>query len=274
MIRPIFFLSDFGLADTYVGIVKAAIMRIAPDARIVDLTHEIPPQDVRTGAFALMTATPYLPDDAVVLSVVDPGVGTDRRPIAVQAGGRTFVGPDNGLLSWAIGHEYAAVVLDRSEFWLPKVSTTFHGRDIFGPVAAHLARGRQLDEVGSPTSPVVSFLFPQTMVSRSPDGRIRAAVGVVVHVDGYGNLVTNLRAADLPANPWIDIGQRTLRGIAPNYQTATPSRLLALIGSAGLLEIAVPNGSAASVLGIGLGAPVTATADPPRAAADALAPPS
>ena len=102
MSRPIFFLTDFGLADTYVGVVKAVMLGIAPDARIVDLTHDVPPQDVRAGAFALMTAAPYLPDDAVVLAVVDPGVGTARRPIAVQAAGRTYVGPDNGLLSWAV----------------------------------------------------------------------------------------------------------------------------------------------------------------------------
>ena len=103
MTRPIFFLTDFGLADIYVGVVKAVILGIAPDARIVDLSHDVPPQDVRAGAFALLTAAPYLPEDAVVLAVVDPGVGTARRPIAVQVGGRTFVGPDNGLLSWAVG---------------------------------------------------------------------------------------------------------------------------------------------------------------------------
>src|SRR3954470_13010645 len=102
MSRPIVFLTDFGLADTYVGIVKAVILQIAPDACIVDLTHDVPPQDVRAGAFALLTAAPYLPADAVVLAVVDPGVGTARRPIAVQAAARTFVGPDNGLLSWAV----------------------------------------------------------------------------------------------------------------------------------------------------------------------------
>src|SRR5262245_32879517 len=128
MTRPIVFLSDFGLADTYVGIVKAVILGIAPDARIVDLTHDVPAQDVRAGAFALLTAVPYLPADAVVLAVVDPGVGTARRPIAVRAGGQTFVGPDNGLLSWALdalGDSRDVVVLDRPCYWLPAVSATF-----------------------------------------------------------------------------------------------------------------------------------------------------
>jgi len=116
MTRPIFFLTDFGLADTYVGVVKAVMLSIAPEARIVDLTHDVPPQDVRAGAFALLTAAPYVPEDAVVLAVVDPGVGTCRRPIAAQVDGRTYVGPDNGLLSWAVRGDVPAVILDRPRF--------------------------------------------------------------------------------------------------------------------------------------------------------------
>lgn len=274
MTRPVFFLSDFGLADPYVGIVKATILRIAPGATLVDLTHDVPPQDVRTGAFVLMTVTPYLPDDAVVLAVVDPGVGTDRRAIAVQSGGRTLVGPDNGLLSWAIGHEYEAIVLDKAEFWLAHISATFHGRDIFGPVAAHLALGRSLENVGSPTDLVVRLMLPQPEITWSSDGRIRAVSGVVIHVDRYGNLITNIRAADLPINPYVNVGATRILGIAPNYQTASAGSLIALIGSAGLLEIAVPNGSAAGNLGLGLDALVVATTDPPRAVADALTPPA
>lgn len=114
--RPIFLLTDFGTADTYVGIVKAVILGIARDSIIVDLTHEIPPQDIQAGAFALLTAAPFLPSDAVVMAVIDPGVGTDRRPIVLQVEGRTFVGPDNGLFSWVIGSEYQAYVLDKPEY--------------------------------------------------------------------------------------------------------------------------------------------------------------
>lgn len=274
MTRPIFFLSDFGLADTYVGTVKGVILRIAPGVQLVDLTHEVPPQDVRTGAFALMTVAPYLPEDAVVLAVVDPGVGTDRRAIAVQSSGRTFVGPDNGLLSWAIGHEYTAVALDKPEFWLSNISATFHGRDIFGPVAAHLARGRTLEEVGSPTDPVVRLLMPQPEVTRSPDGRVRIVSGVVVHVDRYGNLITNIAGADLPANPWVHIEETRILGIAPNYQSGADGSLIALVGSAGLLEVAVPNGNAARKLDLQVGARVVVSADPPRAAASVMTPPA
>lgn len=263
MTRPIFMLTDFGTADTYVGIVKAVILSIAPDAPIVDLTHEIPPQDVRAGAFALLTAAPYLPENAVVLAVVDPGVGTNRLPIAVQVGGRTFVGPDNGLLSWAVGDAAAAnvVVLDRPEFWLPSVSATFHGRDIFGAVAAQLARGVPLADMATPVEAVVRLLYPMPKVTRAAPGRIVRAEGTVIHVDRYGNLISNLRQDDLPLNPWVTIGHEQIVGIAPNYQADGVGRLIALIGSAGLLEIARPNGSAADYLGIGIGATLTVSAE-------------
>jgi len=303
MTRPIFFLTDFGLADTYVGVVKAVILSIAPDARIVDLTHDVPPQDVRAGAFALRTAAPYLPEDAVVLAVVDPGVGTERRPIAVQVGGRAYVGPDNGLLSWAIrgdrtppaplrganigcadiisgaergeqvsglplprargrgpgGGGLSAVVLDRPGFWRPTVSATFHGRDLFGPVAAHLARGVALREVGSPCDGIVAVPFPPVRRTTDNTGRAVSVQGEVVHVDRFGNLIANLSVADLPPEPIVTIAGRTIVGLAPHFQPGTDA-LIALIGSAGLLEVAVPNGSAAALLGVGVGAAVTVDA--------------
>jgi S-adenosylmethionine hydrolase len=269
--RPIFFLTDFGLSDTYVGVVKAVMLGIAPDARIVDLTHDVPPQDIRSGAFALLTVAPYLPRDAVVLAVVDPGVGTARRPIAVQLDGRTFVGPDNGLLSWAIGVPPTAVVLDRPRFWRPVVSATFHGRDLFGPVAAHLARGVPLAEVGSPCDEIERLAFPP--VRRGTDAAGCAfAHGEVLHVDRFGNLVTNLSVADVPTDPTVEVAGRTIAGLAPHFQApadelpgrfgegSRPRHLIALIGSAGLLEIAVPNGSAAADTGAGVGTAVVVTA--------------
>lgn len=263
MTRPIFFLTDFGLADTYVGVVKAVILSIAPDARIVDLTHDVPPQDVRAGAFALLTAVPYLPEDAVVLAVVDPGVGTGRRPIAVQSTGRTFVGPDNGLLSWAVRSDVYAVILDRPRFWRPTVSATFHGRDLFGPVAAHLARGVPLAEVGSPCSEIQTLPFPAVRRTFDDDGRVATAQGEIVHVDRFGNLISNLTVPDLPDEPTVAVAGRTISELAPHFQAtggaAEGAHLIALIGSAGLLEIAVPNGSAAAALGIGVGASVTVT---------------
>ena len=315
MTRPIFFLTDFGLADTYVGVVKAVILGIAPDARIVDLTHDVPPQDVRAGAFALLTATPYLPADAVVLAVVDPGVGTARRPIAVQVDGRTFVGPDNGLLSWAIredvvnliltsdpttgaatdnpnlprppqptdatdnpnplrllslssqergseGGVFSTVVLDRPRFWLPTVSATFHGRDLFGPVAAHLARGVPLAEVGSTCNDLQALPFPPVRRTLGADRRLVAAHGEIVHVDRFGNLISNLAAIDLPAAPTIDVAGHTIVGLSPHFQAGAPGSPIALIGSAGLLEVAVPNGSAAALLGIGAEASLSVASRP------------
>jgi S-adenosylmethionine hydrolase len=222
--------------------------------------------------------------------VVDPGVGTARRPIAVQAGGRTFVGPDNGLLSWAIGRSpnpqplrganigyadvippYAGegepapdgepvtvVVLDRPRFWLPTVSSTFHGRDLFGPVAAHLARGVPIAEMGSPGSAIQTIPFPTPRRDQDAIGRTAAVRGEVVHVDRYGNLVTSLGAADLMPDQVVTIAGRTIEGLAPHFQGGE-GVVIALLGSAGLLEIAVPNGSAASVLGVGVGEPVTIT---------------
>ena len=260
MTRPIFFLTDFRVADTYVGVVKAVILTIAPDARIVDLTHDVPPQDVRAGAFALLTAAPYLPADAVVLAVVDPGVGTARRPIAVQVDGRAFVGPDNGLFSWAIGSNAPDdwVVLDRPRFWRPTVSTTFHGRDLFGPVAAHLARGVPLSEVGSPCNDLQVLPFPPVRRTLDANQHLVAAQGEIVHVDRFGNLISNLSAADLPADPVLEVADQTILGLAPHFQPSgsSPSseHLIALIGSAGLLEVAVSNGSAAALLGVGVGA--------------------
>ena len=261
MSRPIFFLTDFGLADTYVGIVKAVILRIAPDARIVDLTHEIPPQDVRAGAFALLTAAPYLPEDAVVLAVVDPGVGTARRPIAVPGGRRTFVGPDNGLLSWVVDIASGAVVLDRPGFWLPTVSATFHGRDLFGPVAAHLARGVPLTEVGSPGGAIQTIPLPPTHRETGKDGETVAVHGEVIHVDRYGNLITSLTAADIPPDSVVEIHGQRIAGLAPHFQ-AGAGAIIALIGSAGFLEIAAPNGSARDVLSVAVGTPVRVAAAP------------
>jgi S-adenosylmethionine hydrolase len=315
MTRPIFFLTDFGLTDTYVGVVKAVILGIAPDARIVDLTHDVPPQDIRAGAFSLMTAAPYLPDDSVVLAVVDPGVGTARRPIAMQIGGRTFVGPDNGLFSWVTGEEAltphplrganigcatgrgprgrgapessglrgraalradvplpvrgrggatSTVVLDEPVFWRPTVSATFHGRDLFGPVAAHLARGAALQEVGSPceSSTLRRLPWPPTHLRRGADGQIVEAQGEIVHLDRFGNLIANLGPADLPPNPELTVAGRRIAGLSPHFQAGAgaSSGLIALIGSTLLLEIAVPNGSAADVLGVGVGASVVARA--------------
>ena len=141
-------LTDFGLQDSYVGVVKAVILGICPGASIVDITHAVEPQDVLGGALALEDAAPYLPEGTVVVAVVDPGVGSDRAALAARAGGRFWVGPDNGLLSWQLGPDATVVRAENPRYRLPAVSSTFHGRDVFAPVGAHLLRGVPIEELG------------------------------------------------------------------------------------------------------------------------------
>jgi S-adenosylmethionine hydrolase len=198
---------------------------------------------------------------------VDPGVGTARRPIAIEVGGRTFVGPDNGLLSWALASPVAApprvtrpdiasgtlalaggrpgVVLDRPAHWLPVVSASFHGRDLFGPVAARLSTGVAISEVGSPISSIAALPFPL------PTSEANGVLGEIIQVDRFGNLISNLVAADLPPEPIVEVAGRTVVGLAGHFQVSAP--LVAMLGSAGLLEVAVPNGSAAAALQVGVG---------------------
>jgi S-adenosylmethionine hydrolase len=274
------FLSDFGLDDGYVGVVKGVMLGIDPTVQIVDLSHTVPAQDVRAGAFVLMTAVSYFPTGTVFLAVVDPGVGTTRPAVAVEVGGYRFVGPDNGLLSWALrrlgcpaqadgpcdgaaparnvgehlrlGAVGRAVTLAERRFWRPTVSSTFHGRDLFGPVAAHLARGVPLAELGEPVDEIGALPFPRPI--RGDDDRVLR--GEVIYVDRFGNLITNLEPADVPSGSTVRIGGRVIAGLAPHFQQE--SELIALVGSSGLIEVAVPNGSAAAALGLGVGAVVLA----------------
>jgi S-adenosylmethionine hydrolase len=243
-------LTDFGLADTYVGQMKGAILSIAPDASIVDVTHAVPPQDVHAGAFLLWSAVDAFPAETIHVGVVDPGVGSQRRGIAIQSHrGDAFVGPDNGLLRPAVdrlGGVNFAVELTQPEFWRPHTSTTFHGRDIFGAVAAHLANGVPLADLGQPIAhPSAEARWPR------PQGKN----GEVIHVDAYGNLVTNFPAADLPARFAVELNGHRARQ-ASFYAEARPGELLALVGSAGLLEISARNGDAANLTGATRGTPV------------------
>lgn len=266
MIAPIVFLTDFGLYDPYVGVVKGVIWGRNPAATVIDLTHQVPPQDIRRAAFVLATSVSYFPIGSVFLVVVDPGVGTERRAVALEAEGWRFVGPDNGVFAWtlhflartgriAVRSEGAnlrlergarAVELTERRFWRPEISSTFHGRDIFGPVAAELSRGRPLTDLGEPLQALVDLPWPAA--SPLGDGGVR---GEVVTVDGYGNLITNLRREDLPSEPVFEIAGRSWRGLARTFQSG--AELVALIGSSGFVEIAVPNGSAARLLQCGAG---------------------
>jgi S-adenosylmethionine hydrolase len=243
-------LTDFGVDDTYVGQVKGAILAIAPSVTIVDLTHAVPPQDIQAGAFLLWSAVQAFPPGTIHVAVVDPGVGSRRRGLGIDTPrGAVLVGPDNGLLAPAadrLGGIHHAVELTQPEFWRPTTSVTFHGRDIFGPVAAHLANGVSLGRLGPTVTDVLHIELPIS------DGRR----GEVIYVDTYGNLVTNLAGEDLPTHFQVVIGERTVRAAA-YYAAVRPGELIALIGSAGLLEISVRDGNAADVTGAHRGTPVS-----------------
>ena len=247
-------LTDFGSRDTYAGVLKGVIASICPEAAVVDLTHAVAPQDIRAGAFHLLVACPYFPAGSVHLAVVDPGVGTDRRLIAVEAGGHRFVGPDNGLLRWIVewlaADSWRAVQLTEPRYWLApasEVSHTFHGRDIMAPVAAHLAAGMALEQLGSPIGALGGAPLP---LPTRDGGRLR---GEILHVDHFGNAITNVRREHLTAPGGalrVGIGPHSLCGPVESYAGAGVGEPLVIWGSAGFLEVAVREGSAAGVLGI------------------------
>ena len=228
---------------------KGAILSIEPNANLVDLSHAVPPQDIVSGAYLLWTSVEVFPPGTVHVAVVDPGVGSPRLAVAIRcARGDIFVGPDNGLLLPAInrlGGIQRAVELNRPEFWRRGTSSTFHGRDVFGPVAAHLARGVALEELGSPVSDPIQLAFAK------PEGHR----GEVIHVDTYGNLVTNLPASDLPAQFRVRLGALAIPFVG-YYAAVRPGELLAVVGSAGLLEISARDASAAALTNASRGTPV------------------
>jgi S-adenosylmethionine hydrolase len=243
-------LTDFGLDDVYVGVMKAVLLSRCPDARIVDLTHAIPPQDVLLGALALEDALPYLPRGSAVVAVVDPGVGSTRAAIAARSGGRWLLGPDNGLLSWCLSPDTEVVRIEATRYRQPEVSSTFHGRDVFAPAAAHLLMGAELAMLGPPVSSWVELERP--VVHRLDGGAVEAHV---IAVDHFGNLILDARAGDLPPRPLLRVAGREIHGLVRTYADAAGT-LCALVGSFGRVEIALPNGSAARELGLGRGAVV------------------
>jgi S-adenosylmethionine hydrolase len=243
--RLVTLLTDFGTADGYVGEVKGVLASLAPEVGVVDVSHDVAPQDVEGARLALARYWRRFPEGTVHLVVVDPGVGSDRQALAVESAGRLLVGPDNGVLSPALLLPLARVVA------IPvpaAVAGTFHGRDVFAPVAARLALGVPLGEVG------VSHGDP--VVRRTPEARRQSDGGIlgeVIAVDRFGNLVTNLLA---PRGGEVRVAGRAVGEVVRTYSDAPPGGLVALIGSTGLVEIAQRDGSAARVLGVGRGAPV------------------
>jgi len=274
MSRVITLTTDFGWSDGFVGAMKGVILNLNPNATIVDLTHDIAPQNVEQGAFLFAASARYFPADAVHVVVVDPGVGSARRAIAVQAGKTLFVAPDNGVLSFALRDwrleirspisslpsPTRAVHLNKPEYWLPRVSNTFHGRDIFAPVAAHLSLGVPLEALGDPIDDWVR-LSGHAMPSRAGD----QIAGRVVHIDHFGNVVTNIGAELLAgmerARTVVRIGGRVVRGVKATYADAAPGELVALVSSSWHLEVAMREGNAAQALGASIGDEIVVALD-------------
>jgi len=268
--RPIItLLTDFGEKDTYVGAMKGVILSIAPDAQIVDISHEIAPQDIKQAAAILDGIYQYYPEHSVHVIVVDPGVGSERKPIALRGERGTCLAPDNGVLSYIHTKEPHSPVfaLDRQEYWLPLPSNTFHGRDIFSPVAAHLSVGVPIQELGTPIIRIVTFPLPSVLVTET------TIKGEVVKIDNFGNALTNIGQLQwlskdalrfTPQVGWellspvtldarqvrIICGWHTLTGIHQNYTQVAIGQLVAVVGSNKELEIAVNQGRASDALSI------------------------
>ena len=264
MARPVIaFLTDFGTKGHYAGTVKGVVLSICPDAACVDITHEIPPHDVMAGALELSAAYKYFPPGTVFVAVVDPGVGSSRRPIAAEAGGYRFVAPDNGILTLVFKETPPERIVELMErrYARPTVSRTFEGRDRFGPAAAWLAKGIELTAFGPTLTTWESLNVPEPAVSETQ------IVGEVLRVDRFGNLVTNVHRRTFErfvGGDRIDImaGSAAVDKVVLTYASADPGALCALFGSSEHLEIAVNGGSAAERLNLGRGAAVTITRTP------------
>ncbi|MGD0650027.1 MAG: SAM-dependent chlorinase/fluorinase [Verrucomicrobiia bacterium] len=271
--------TDFGTADWFVGSVKGVILGINPQVSIVDITHDVPVSDIRAGAFALLASYRCFPRHTVHLAVVDPGVGSNRMPIVVRTADYFFVGPDNGVLSFALAQEKVLEVrrLDNDAYFYhapsvihKPVSNTFHGRDIFAPVAARLTQNVPFDSLGEKLNDYVRLDWPQPRLGGAAGGVLR---GEIIYIDRFGNAITNLdeamvrqigrtdvppvkqdgRAGKTGGTPVLLLKGHPLCELKRFYQDAPAGQPLALVGSSGFLEIAVNNGNAAQELGLRVG---------------------
>jgi S-adenosylmethionine hydrolase len=250
--------TDFGTSDHLVGTMKGVILNINPAARIVDLNHHVTPFDVLDGALSIANAYRYFPPRTIHVVIVDPGVGTERRPLLVSGEKQYFIAPDNGVLSMIFERESCTVrQITAEHYFLTPISSTFHGRDIFAPTAAWLSKAFQTEAFGEEITDCMRFTVPKA----KPAGQ--AIKGVVLRVDAFGNLMTNLTTEDVPAMAVasgaikLSVGGKEVRKFAQTFALGTPGEAIAVFGSAGFLEIAVNRGSAARTLGANRGAEVT-----------------
>lgn len=243
--------TDFGSQDWFVGTMKGVILRINPKALPMDITHEIPAGDIRAGAFALMASYRFFPKGTVHVAVVDPGVGSERHAIVVKTANYFFVGPDNGVLSFALINEEIKDIwrLENERYFLKPVSHTFHGRDIFAPVAAHLSLGVAVTKFGPKQKEFIKLAWPEPGISRE------SISGEVVYVDRFGNAITNIanRCIAHLSEARIFIADRQVCRVKPYYQSVAAGKPVAVPGSSGFLEIAINGGSAATSLALKIG---------------------
>lgn len=242
--RRLVLLTDFGGNDWFVGVLKGVMATLAPKAAILDLSHDIPPGDIRAGAFNLWAAFRYFPKGSIFVAVVDPGVGGSRDPLLVTANGRFFLGPDNGLLSWATAGDPGRTIriLSNPKYRMPEVSGTFHGRDVFAPAAAHLSRGVKPAAFGKAKPALVEL--PEMAWTLQPEG----LAGEVIHIDRFGNAITSIPGSDLgriaQGAKAASIGRRNFP-IKSFYAEVPEGQPLCLVGSTGLVELAINGGDAA-----------------------------
>ena len=270
---PIVILTDFGTSDPFVGIMKGVILGISPDTPIIDLTHEIPPGDIFRGAITLWNSINYFPEGTLFLTVVDPGVGTQRLPIILETSGYTFIGPDNGVFSFVLGPSYQSWELSNPKFTLPTPWATFHGRDIFAPASAHASLGVEGSEFGGIVSEIQTLPYPHLRILSNVE-----IIGEILYADRFGNTLTSLGIINLvpggsyQLSPWsggksttpFDIKNGILRipgghklSWASTYGEIPEGVCAMILGSSGLLEIAANRQSAVKLLNLNTGDPVT-----------------
>ncbi|TAK04358.1 hypothetical protein EPO44_07015 [bacterium] len=246
-------ITDFGYKDPFVGIMKGVIFSINPNANIIDLSHGIPPQDLMAGALVLRYTAPSFPRGTIHVAVVDPGVGTKRRPLLIESEECFFIGPDNGVLSLALeGKKVSRTIqLSNETYHLKPTSVTFHGRDIFAPVAAYLSLGVPPEDFGETVNDLIRLPWPAVTKTEG------ALVGKVIYIDGFGNLITNIHDRDLSVfqteKLTVSVAGVTIRGIAPHYSSGEEKSYAALINSWGLLEISAFKGNAQLLCGAKIG---------------------
>ncbi len=257
--------TDFGLSDHFVGTMKGVILNINPAARIIDISHQVNSHDVFDGAFTLFQAYRYFPPDTIHIAVVDPGVGTERRPVIARSGRYTFVAPDNGVLSLIYEEESIEVrEITASHYFLSPMSHTFHGRDVFSPVAAWLSKGVEVAKFGDLVTDFVRFVSPKP--KPVADQRFQ---GVILKADKFGNLITNFSARQFPALAQenqpaftLSIGSKEIKKISTSFADGQPGEVIAILGSSGFIEICTNRGSAAKLLQVNRGAEAILTLVP------------